>query len=151
MKKTGFIVVVAFAVLLAGGLLVTQPAAAKLKYVTIGTGGVTGVYYPTGGAISKMVNKKRKQYGIRATVESTGGSVVNVNGVMSGDLEFGIVQSDLHQVPLRLMADIRSVGLEDNGKTHALRGFDGLLLAHHKLLPRDGDVILVQEHLGLIL
>jgi TRAP transporter TAXI family solute receptor len=81
-------------VFLAGALLGVQPATAKLKYVTIGTGGVTGVYYPTGGAISRMVNKKRKQYGIRATVESTGGSVVNVNGVMSGDLEFGIVQSD---------------------------------------------------------
>ena len=44
-------------------------------YVTIGTGGITGVYYPTGGAIAKMVNAKRDQYGIRATVESTGGSV----------------------------------------------------------------------------
>ena len=57
-------------------------------------GGVTGVYYPTGGAISKIVNQKREEYGIRVTVESTGGSVFNVNAVMSGDLEFGIVQSD---------------------------------------------------------
>jgi len=64
------------------------------RFVTIGTGGVTGVYYPTGGAISKMVNQKRSEYGIRATVESTGGSVFNVNAIMAGDLEFGIVQSD---------------------------------------------------------
>lgn len=64
------------------------------KFVTIGTGGVTGVYYPTGGAISRMVNKKAKEYGIKATVESTGGSVYNVNAVLSGDLEFGVVQSD---------------------------------------------------------
>ncbi len=67
---------------------------AKTQFATIGTGGITGVYYPTGGAIAKMVNKKRKEYGIRATVESTGGSVFNVNAIMSGDLEFGIVQSD---------------------------------------------------------
>jgi hypothetical protein len=67
---------------------------AKTTFVTIGTGGITGVYYPTGGAIAKMVNKKRKEYGIRATVESTGGSVFNVNAIMSGDLEFGVVQSD---------------------------------------------------------
>ncbi len=67
---------------------------AKTIFVTIGTGGITGVYYPTGGAIAKIVNKKRKQYGIRCTVESTGGSVFNVNAVMAGDLEFGIVQSD---------------------------------------------------------
>ncbi len=63
-------------------------------YVTIGTGGVTGVYYPTGGAISRMVNKKSKEYGIKATVESTGGSVYNINAVLSGELEFGVAQSD---------------------------------------------------------
>ncbi|GAB4341605.1 MAG: TAXI family TRAP transporter solute-binding subunit [Desulfobulbaceae bacterium] len=75
-------------------LFATVPAFARSTFVTIGTGGITGVYYPTGGAIAKMVNKKKKEYGIRATVESTGGSVFNVNAVMHGDLEFGIVQSD---------------------------------------------------------
>ena len=63
-------------------------------FVTIGTGGVTGVYYPTGGAISRMINKKSKIYDIKATVESTGGSVYNINAVLSGDLEFGVAQSD---------------------------------------------------------
>ena len=73
-----------------------EPAETKSKttFVTIGTGGITGVYYPTGGAIAKIVNKKRDEYGIRATVESTGGSVFNVNAIMAGDLEFGVVQSD---------------------------------------------------------
>lgn len=68
---------------------------AKTTFVTIGTGGITGVYYPTGGAIAKMVNAKQGEYSIRATVESTGGSVFNINAVMNGDLEFGITQSDL--------------------------------------------------------
>jgi TRAP transporter TAXI family solute receptor len=63
-------------------------------FVTIGTGGVTGVYYPTGGAISRMVNKKAKEYDMKATVESTAGSVYNINAVLSGDLEFGVAQSD---------------------------------------------------------
>ncbi len=67
---------------------------AATSFVTIGTGGVTGVYYPTGGAIAKMVNKKRKEYNLRATVESTGGSVFNVNAIAAGDLEFGVIQSD---------------------------------------------------------
>ncbi|UOD33813.1 TAXI family TRAP transporter solute-binding subunit [Deferribacteraceae bacterium V6Fe1] len=74
-------------------ILVVAPAHSK-TFVTIGTGGVTGVYYPTGGAISKMVNQKSKEYGIKATVESTGGSVFNINAVVSGNLEFGIAQSD---------------------------------------------------------
>jgi len=76
-------------------VLVTFGSAfAAPTYVTIGTGGVTGVYYPTGGAIAKMVNKKRAEYNLRATVESTGGSVFNVNAIDVGDLEFGVVQSD---------------------------------------------------------
>jgi uncharacterized protein len=63
-------------------------------FVTIGTGGVTGVYYPTGGAISRMVNQKSKEYKIKATVESTAGSVYNINSVLSGELDFGVAQSD---------------------------------------------------------
>ena len=78
---------------------------AKTTFVTIGTGGITGVYYPTGGAIARMVNAKRKEYGIRATVESTGGSVFNVNAVMSGDLEFGVVQSDRQYQAMKGMAE----------------------------------------------
>lgn len=72
----------------------TDQAPAKTRYVTIGTGGITGVYFPTGGAIAKIVNKKRDLYNIRCAVESTGGSVFNVNAIMAGDLEFGLVQSD---------------------------------------------------------
>ncbi len=72
----------------------TKAPQAKINFVTIGTGGITGVYYPTGGAIAKMVNNKRDEYGIRATVESTGGSVFNINAILAGDLEFGVAQSD---------------------------------------------------------
>ena len=63
-------------------------------FATIGTGSVTGVYYSAGESISKMVNKKIDIYGQKVTVESTDGSVFNINAVMDGDLEFGIVQSD---------------------------------------------------------
>ena len=69
------------------------PAQAE-EFVTIGTGGITGVYYPVGGAICRLVNKDRKQHGIRCTVESTGASVFNVNAIRTGDLNMGIVQSD---------------------------------------------------------
>ncbi|MCK4764706.1 MAG: TAXI family TRAP transporter solute-binding subunit [Candidatus Aminicenantes bacterium] len=66
----------------------------RLDFVSIGTGAVTGIYYPTGGAICRMINKKMGVYKIKATVEATAGSVYNVNAVLSGDLEFGVVQSD---------------------------------------------------------
>ena len=68
--------------------------AADQKFISIGTGGVTGVYYPTGGAICRLVNKGRKEHGIRCSAESTGGSVYNINTVRAGELEFGVAQSD---------------------------------------------------------
>ena len=63
-------------------------------FIAIGTGGVTGVYYPTGGAICRLVNRNRAEHGIRCGVESTGGSVFNINAIRGGELEFGVAQSD---------------------------------------------------------
>lgn len=70
------------------------PVKAEQTFVTIGTGGVTGVYYPTGGAICRLVNKGRKVHGIRCSVESTGGSVYNLNTIRAGELDMGVAQSD---------------------------------------------------------
>ena len=67
---------------------------AETIFVTIGSGDFTGVYFPTGLTIAKMLNKKRNLYGIRATVESTPGSVFNLNAIMAGYLEFGLAQAD---------------------------------------------------------
>jgi len=74
--------------------MIAAPAALASSFITIGTGGVTGVYYPTGGAICRLVNKSRKQHGVRCSVESTGGSVYNINTIRSGDLDMGVAQSD---------------------------------------------------------
>ncbi|WP_298970681.1 TAXI family TRAP transporter solute-binding subunit [uncultured Roseobacter sp.] len=74
--------------------MMAAPAAMAEEFITIGTGGVTGVYYPTGGAICRLVNKGRKEHGIRCSVESTGGSVYNINTIREGELEFGVAQSD---------------------------------------------------------
>jgi TRAP transporter TAXI family solute receptor len=70
------------------------PVKAESTFVTIGTGGVTGVYYPTGGAICRLVNKGRKDHGIRCSVESTGGSVYNLNAIRAGELDMAVAQSD---------------------------------------------------------
>ena len=90
-----------------------RAAPSAVTYVTIGTGGVSGVYYPTGGAISQIVNDKRRQYNLRTTVESTPGSVYNVNAVMSGDLQFGIVQSDRQFQAYNGTADWRGAPQEE--------------------------------------
>lgn len=75
-------------------MAVPTPSLANQTFVTIGTGSVTGVYYPTGGAICRLVNKGKKAHGIRCSVESTGGSVYNLNTIAAGELDMGVVQSD---------------------------------------------------------
>lgn len=72
----------------------TAPVTQAQEFFTIGTGGVTGVYYPTGGAICRLVNQGRREHGLRCSVESTGGSVYNLNTIRAGELEFGVAQSD---------------------------------------------------------
>ncbi len=67
----------------------------ETTFVSIGTGGKTGVYFPTGGFLKDLINAKASTYQIRAKVESTNGSAYNVNAVMRGEFEFGIAQSDI--------------------------------------------------------
>lgn len=69
-------------------------AEAANRFVTIGTAGITGVYYPAGGAICRLVNRGRKEHGIRCSVESTGGSIYNINAIRKGELDLGVAQSD---------------------------------------------------------
>ncbi|MCW5691706.1 MAG: TAXI family TRAP transporter solute-binding subunit [Pseudolabrys sp.] len=88
---TGGLAAAGLMALMAGG----SPAVAQQKFVTIGTGGVTGVYYAVGGAVCRLMNKDRATTGIRCSVESTGGSVFNVNAIKSGELDFGLTQSDV--------------------------------------------------------
>ncbi len=85
----------AVSIMLSAALSAT-PALAQQKFVTIGTGGVTGVYYAVGGAICRLVNKDRAKTNVRCSVESTGGSGYNVNTIKLGELDFGMAQSDVH-------------------------------------------------------
>jgi len=90
-KKTLLAGAAAVGLSFAAGAVGTAGAA---EFITIGTGGVTGVYYPTGGAICRLVNKGKKSHGVRCSVESTGGSVYNINTIRAGELDMGVAQSD---------------------------------------------------------
>lgn len=91
-KKNGVFVAAATIGALAFGTAGT--AGAQQDFITIGTGGVTGVYYPAGGSICRLVNRNRSEHGIRCSVESTGGSIENLRLIRGGELDFGVAQSD---------------------------------------------------------
>ena len=107
-KKFAFHALAAVAALSAA--LVSAPAVAQQKFVTIGTGGVTGVYYAAGGAICRLVNKDRARHGIRCSVESTGGSVFNVNTIKAGELDLGFSQSDVQYNAAKGLGQFKDAG-----------------------------------------
>lgn len=85
----------AFTGALLGAAMVASPAVAQEeKFITIGTGGQTGVYYVVGQSVCRLVNRL-EDANIKCNAPSTGGSVANVNGIKSGELDMGVVQSDV--------------------------------------------------------
>lgn len=89
------------------------PALAQQKFVTVGTGGVTGVYYAAGGALCRLVNKDRATHGLRCSVESTGGSAYNANAIKAGELDFGMAQSDVQYNALNGAGAFKDTGAND--------------------------------------
>lgn len=83
-----------FAAITLGLSLTTTAFAAEEKFVTIGTGGQTGVYYVVGQSICKLVNRGTGEHGIKCTAPSTGGSVANLNAIRAGEQDMGVAQSD---------------------------------------------------------
>jgi uncharacterized protein len=104
----------ALAAALGGAAWAGTANAQDQRFISVGTGGVTGVYYPVGGAICRLVNQTRRDHGIRCSVESTGGSVFNVNAIKGGDLEFGVVQSDVQYNAANGLANFAEGGKHEN-------------------------------------
>lgn len=75
--------------------LASSPAVAQQNFITIGTGGQTGVYYVVGQSLCRLVNRNTNTHSIRCNAPSSGGSVANVNAIRGGEMDMGVVQSDI--------------------------------------------------------
>jgi len=85
-----------------------------VTFVAIGTAGVTGVYYPVGGALAMLINDHEASLKLRASVEATGGSVYNINAVLNRDLDFGICQADRQFQAYRGLAEWSNRGPQED-------------------------------------
>jgi len=75
-------------------LATTTAATAEERFITIGTGGQTGVYFVVGQSICRLVNRDSATTGLKCTAPSTGGSIANINAIKAGDMDMGVAQSD---------------------------------------------------------
>jgi len=66
-------------------------ATGKTEYLSLGTGGVTGTYYPLGGALANILSNNIEGYS--CTAESTGGAVENAWLLARGEIDLGFVDA----------------------------------------------------------
>ncbi len=78
----------------AAAMSVSTAAFAQERFITIGTGGQTGVYFVVGQSICRLVNRGSADHGLKCTAPSTGGSIANINAIKAGDMDMGVAQSD---------------------------------------------------------
>jgi hypothetical protein len=93
MKRQSFSLLLSAALSLAA--VAATPAVAQEKFMTIGTGGQTGVYYVVGQSVCRLINRNANEHGIRCNAPSSGGSVANVNAIRNNEMDMGVVQSDI--------------------------------------------------------
>ncbi|NPA25812.1 MAG: TAXI family TRAP transporter solute-binding subunit [Deltaproteobacteria bacterium] len=92
MKKTVFSLVI-LAVIGLVFSFASGSAEARTQFVSIGTGGTGGVYYPYGGGVAEIWSKKVD--GVKAVAEVTGASVENTKLCSKGETLFGEIMSDV--------------------------------------------------------
>ena len=82
-----------------GLVLVAAGASAEmgsqLRFIIVGTAEYGGIYYPLGNGICRSVNTDRRLHKVHCSVESTSGTVANIQSLGQGLIDFGIVQSDV--------------------------------------------------------
>ena len=101
-----FRLIIVFTVISTALAGVNRAAAQEVTFFRIGTGGTSGTYYPIGGIIANIISNPPGSLdcdkggscgvpGLVAVVQSSSGSIVNVEGIASGDIELALSQADI--------------------------------------------------------
>lgn len=103
MKKAGMNIALLAIVTLCSVALMASSALARTQFISIGTGGTGGIYYPYGGGVAEIWSKYVP--GVKAVAEVTGASVENVKLAHKGETVVGEV-----------MGDVAEAGFKGTGK-----------------------------------
>lgn len=143
MKRHGLTAALISGVLM-GAATLSTPALAQdeQRFVTIGTGGQTGVYYVVGQSICRLVNRNADETNIRCNAPSTGGSVANINGIKSGALSMGVAQSDVQYRAFNGEGDFEQP-MEDLRSVFSVHGEPLTILAR-----KDADIHSIEDLKG---
>ncbi|MBC7951957.1 MAG: TAXI family TRAP transporter solute-binding subunit [Rhodospirillaceae bacterium] len=112
-----------------------QTGAAERHTLVIGSGEVTGYYFPAAGALCRVVNKDRP-HGTSCAVAPSSGSAANVAALKSGEVDFAILQSRA-----ALLATNGGEGFKDMGPTPELRAVMSLHGEAVAVMARQGSGI----------
>lgn len=112
MKK--FALSATLAAFAAASTLASIGAQAQERFVTIGTGGQTGVYYVAGQSICRFLNRTGADQNIKCNAPSTAASVFNINALRSGEFNFGFTQSDHQFKALKGLPPFKNEGAMEN-------------------------------------
>ncbi len=107
----------------------SRAQSSEKNFIAIGTGSVTGVYYPAGGSICHLLNRGRRTHGIRCSVESSSGSVENINNIRANEIDFGVVQSDAQYQSVNGLSSFAKDGPYDGLRSVMSLYFEAFTLA----------------------
>ncbi|MDN5788899.1 TAXI family TRAP transporter solute-binding subunit [Pseudorhodobacter sp.] len=106
----------------AGAIALASAATAEERFITIGTGGQTGVYFVVGQSICRLVNRDTAKTGLKCTAPSTGGSIANVNAIAAGDMDMGVAQSDVQYNAYNGVADFEGKKFDKERAVFSVHG-----------------------------
>ena len=100
------------AAIVASALPAVALAAPQASSLIIATGSVTGVYYPAGGAVCRLINKTSGPLKLRCSVQATSGSIYNLQALRAHKVNLAVVQSDAQMAALKGQGEFTPTGAD---------------------------------------